>query len=225
MAKSALRLEAVRLRRQGVSVKEIARKLNIAKSTASLWVRDVILTIEQLETLRQNSITGRERGRLINSLKQKQARILRLENENKAGSDLFSRITPSELHVAGLCLYWAEGSKKQRRVELCNSDPQMIKFFITWLVKIYQIPLNELRCHVGINIAHKFRENQVKNYWSKTTGIPLVNFNKTSLKLYPLRKKYEHFSDHYGTLAVKIIKPARIYYKIMGQIHGLSLAT
>jgi transposase len=48
--------EAQRLRREeGLSVREIQRRLNVAKSSVSLWVRDVPLTAEQLERLRRSN--------------------------------------------------------------------------------------------------------------------------------------------------------------------------
>lgn len=225
MAKSQLRLEAVALRKQGISVKEIAKKLGVSKSTASLWVRDVILSVEQLENLRKQSIKGTERGRLINAFRQKHARLSKIEHEKELGVQEFKTLSSNELKTAGLSLYWAEGDKKNRRIKLANSDPQMIKFHINWLEKIYRIPVDELSCQVGINEAHQHRDQEVREFWSQYTGIPLKNFTKTSFKKFPLRKVYENFNNHHGTLAVTVRRSARIYYKIMGQIHGLSLAT
>lgn len=222
MAKSALRLKAIKLRKQGKSVRDIAEKLGVVKSTASLWVRDVILTIEQAEKLNANLIAGGRKGRLISALLQKKRRLERINTENKRGEEQFPTLTLRELQIAGLCLYWAEGSKKSRTIVLCNSDPNIILVFIKWLQLIYGIKLNELKCAVGINEAHRSRENVVKKYWSITTGIPLSNFTKTSFKKYPLRKLYDNFNEHMGTLAVKLLKPGKIYYRVLGEIHGLS---
>ena len=76
MAKTIQKEIALKLRAKGESVNVIARKVGVSKSTASLWVKDVILTIEQLESLRQNSIKGSERGRIKGAFMQKQRRIL-----------------------------------------------------------------------------------------------------------------------------------------------------
>ncbi len=64
MAKTQQKIKARELRRKGVSVKTIATELGVAKSTVSLWVRDIILTVEQLEKIRRNWIVGTELGRL-----------------------------------------------------------------------------------------------------------------------------------------------------------------
>lgn len=68
MAKPLLRIKARKLREKGESVNKIAEKLGVSKSTASYWVRDIILSLNQLEKLRSNSLKGAERGRLKGSL-------------------------------------------------------------------------------------------------------------------------------------------------------------
>ncbi len=225
MAKSAQRLEAINLRKQGESVRDISKKVGVAKSTVSLWTRDIILSVDQLEKLRQKRLIGQEKGSLLGALKQKNARLLKAKIYKTQGELEFKVLTPREVLIAGLSLYWAEGSKKQRRIELCNSDAQMIKFFLHWLKTSYDIPIEEISCYVGINEAHKKREADVRKYWSDQTGIPLSNFAKTSFKKYPLKKVFENFNEHFGTLSVKVKSPARIFYKIIGQIHGISMAT
>ncbi len=226
MAKSLLRLEAIRLRQQGESVRNIASKLGVAKSSASLWTRHIILSVEQLENLTKNSLKGGELGRIRGALSQKASRLKRIEYANQKGAESIGNLSVRELDIVGTCLYWAEGSKRNRQIKLCNSDPKMILLFIKWLSIIYNIPISELYCQVGINEAHKDRDTLVKTYWSKITSIPLENFNKTSLKKYPLKKMYENFEEHYGTLSVNVNRPARIFYQILGKIHAISnLAT
>ena len=222
MAKSALRLEAIRLRKQGKSVQEIAKKIGVARSTTSLWTRDVPLTAKQVERLKQNLIHGGELGRLKGSQSQKNARLTLIEKYNQKGKIYIGSISNRELDIAGLCIYWSEGSKKNRRVELCNSDPKLIQLFINWLKKIYKIDSSELKCYVGINDAHRSRENIVKEYWSNITKIPLTNFTKTSFKKYPLKKEFSNFNEHFGTLSVRVPRPARIFYQILGKIHAIS---
>ena len=224
MAKSLLRLEARKLRKKGVSVKKIAQYLKVAKSSASVWTRDIILTVEQLENLRKSSLEGAERGRLKSSLLQKERWTKNMEEFKKIGIANIGKLTDREFLIAGLALYWGEGYKKGRRLQFCNSDPKMIKFLILWLQRCFSIDNLEIRCRVGINYIHNKRENIVKEYWSKTTDIPLVQFTKTSFKKVQNKKIYANFNDHYGTLSVEITQPARFYGKIIGLIEGLSVS-
>lgn len=222
MAKSLLRLKARKLRKRGISVKKIAQTLGISKSTASEWVRDVILTVEQLETLRQASLKGGELGRIKGAFVQKQRRIRLIEDLKKLGIEQLSGLASREFMVAGLALYWGEGNRKSNRgVSFCNSDPRMVKFFIRWLTDCFGVAIHELRCRVGINLIHHKRDKIVKEYWSEVTNIPLEQFRNTSFKRVKNKKVYENFNEHYGTLTVEVAKSRVLYYKVLGLIEGL----
>ena len=58
------KLEARRLRKEeGLSLKEIAEKVGVAKSSVSLWVRDIELSDEQLAVLIERSCHYKDNGR------------------------------------------------------------------------------------------------------------------------------------------------------------------
>lgn len=221
MAKSLLRIKARQMRAKGKSVKEIARKLNISKSTVSLWVRDIILSVEQIEQLRKRALKGAELGRFRGALIQKRRRLKLLDDSRQEGIKKLKNLTDREFLIAGVALYWAEGSRKTQSVEFCNADPKLIKFMVDWSRKNFGIEIADLKAVVGINEIHRQRENVVKEYWSKVSGIPLTQFCKTSFKKVKNQKVYENFNEHYGTLRVRILKASRFYYKIMGLIEGL----
>jgi len=224
MAKYLLRQKARMLRRKGISVKRIAFSLGVSKGTASIWVRDIILSVEQLESLRKLSIAGAERGRLKSAFLQKERWNKKREEARKDGVKAIGNLTDRELLIAGIALYWAEGCRKTRVVEFCNSDPTMVQFLLLWLKKCFLVNLEDVRCTVGINEIHKEREQKVKDYWADISGIPLTQFMKTSFKKAQNKKVYENFNDHYGTLSVHIVQPSRFYVKILGLIDGLASA-
>ena len=225
MAKSLERIKARELRKQGISVRIIAKVLHVSKSTASLWVRDIILSLAQLEKLRQQNIKGGEKGRILGALKQKRDRLERIQKGIRKGKRIFfHKFTSRELLIAGTALYWAEGTKKSREVTFCNSDNKLINFMIHWLLRYFHIKRERIRCAVGINEIHREREEYVKNYWSKVTHIPLSQFTKTSFKKVTNKKIYENFENHFGTLTVKLARPGQIYYDILGFIEGMALA-
>lgn len=224
MAKSLLRLEARKLRKIGVSVRKISQTLHVSKDSASRWTRDIILTVEQLESLRQSSLKGAELGRLRSALLQKHRRLDYIEGAKKEGIKILSKLSEKELLIAGLAIYWGEGCRKEHGVELCNSDPAMIKFFITWLRKCFDISIDRLWCRIGINETHSMREPLVREYWSRITGVPLSQFNNTSFKRIINKKVYENFNEHYGTLTVRVTKPGNLYHDIMGLVSALPMA-
>lgn len=225
MAKYELRLKARELRKKGVSVKQIAEELKVAKSSASIWVRDIILSIDQLEVLRESSLMGAERGRLKSALLQKARWNTRLEEHRKLGAETIGRLNDRELLIAGLALYWGEGSKKHRSVQFCNSDPKVIQFLLIWLKRCFLVESSDIYCTVGINEIHLKRDTLVKDFWSNITGIPLDQFRKTSFKKVVNKKVYDNFDSHYGTLSIKVRQPSRFYGKIIGLIEGLAEGT
>ncbi len=89
-----------------------------------------------------------------------------------------------ELMIAGIMLYWAEGSKIKKQegvvcgktVDFTNSDPTMIRLFLSFLRKICRVDERRLRiylyCYANQDVVH------LKNYWSKLTKIPLSQFTK-----------------------------------------------
>lgn len=225
MAKYLLRIKARELRFQGLSIKDIASQLEVAKSSVSYWVRDINLTAEQLEILKKSELSGWEKGRLKSRQIKRENREAMLLAFTQYGIKQFSHLKKREFFIAGLALYWAEGGKssKNRRVEFCNSDPRMVKFLILWLKECFEVESMDLRAVVGINEIHYQREQIVKEYWSKISGIPLGQFRKTSFKKVKNKKVYDNFDQHFGTLSVLVAKSTNLYYRIMGQIQGLAL--
>lgn len=221
MAKSLLRLQARELRKQGVSVREIEKQLGVSRGSVSLWVRDMVLTIEQAEALKQKELKGAELGRQRGSLVLKNRRLTAIESARKLGIQTLERLTEKELLISGLALYWGEGSKRLGRPEICNSDPTLIKFLLLWFKECFNIAPNQITCYIGINEMHRSREHIVKKYWSELTGIPEENFRKTSFKQAKPHKIYENFDQHFGTLALRPQKSTYLHYKIMGLIEGL----
>ncbi len=97
-------------------------------------------------------------------------------------------LTPKEekLKIAGIMLYWAEGSKNLARqnrgatVDLANSDPLMIQLFLEFLRKICGIDKKRLRillyCYANQDIK------ALKRYWHKVTKISLNQFIKSYVR-------------------------------------------
>jgi orotate phosphoribosyltransferase-like protein len=48
--------KAIKLRKNGYSLKEISEKLNIAKSTASVWLRNIKLTQKAKKRLKKRKL-------------------------------------------------------------------------------------------------------------------------------------------------------------------------
>ena len=168
---------AKKLRKNGLSLNEIKRKLNVSKSSVSLWVRDIILTHKQRQKLSKKGV-GKE---VI-----EKRRETRLKRENhrrqiivdKAKSEI-SKLSKKELWLGGISLYWGEGSKTIRSgVQFSNADPRAIKFMMLFFKKCCKVPKKKFRGHIFLH-SH-LNDNKAKRYWHYISGIPLSQFYKTS---------------------------------------------
>jgi len=86
-------------------------------------------------------------------------------------------LTKDGLFIAGITLYWAEGSKTtDGTVDFANSDPKMVKLFLRYLRECCRVAEDKLRillyCYANQDIE------KLKNYWSKVTKIPVNQFTK-----------------------------------------------
>lgn len=221
MAKSILKIKAQKLRRGGCSIKSIEKQLLVSRSTISRWCEDIILSREQVKRLLANKNLGLRKAQLIGSQVLKNRRLNKIEEYHKEGLRRFNKLTEQEFYTAGLALYLAEGSKKDRRIMFTNSDPKIIKFMLKWFRKFYGIKKVQTVFSVSINITHHEREVVVRGFWSKYLDVPLSQFRKTKLVKTRHKKIYENHNNYYGTLTFSVLKSSDLCYKILGQMDGL----
>lgn len=224
MAKSKEKNKAIELRRKGESIKDIAKRIGIAKSTVSLWCRDIRLTPKQIQRLHKKMIRGGYKGRIKGARMQYERRLKKIKTWEKKGIKKIGRLSDRDILVIIIALYWGEGARKTRGVKFSNSDPEMIKFVIKCFRKVWKVDKNRFVAYIGINKIHKNRVKEVESYWSRVTKIPREQFTKTTLIKAKNKKNYKDFPIHYGTLTIKVKKSSELYYEIKGLIEGLTKA-
>jgi hypothetical protein len=94
------------------------------------------------------------------------------------------------LKVVGSILWWAEGSKSRHDkrwkkavsypIEITNTDPAIIKLFLSYITEIVCIPEDKIRVQVQVHANDDVQ--QLEKFWSHTTGIPISRFNKTIIR-------------------------------------------
>jgi len=90
-----------------------------------------------------------------------------------------------KLKIAGIMLYWTEGSKPNptnriRTVDFANSNPRMIRLFLRFLRQICGIDESRLRLYLYC-YANQNPET-LKRYWHRVTNIPLTQFTKPYIR-------------------------------------------
>jgi hypothetical protein len=158
--------QARQLRRTGLPLAEIAAHLGVAKSSVSLWVRDV-----EFSSLPR---PPRGRRRDPNALqRRRRAEIDRLVEDGRAR---IGRLSEREFLVAGVALYAGEGAKRDGAVKFANSDPRMITFYCAWLRRFFEI--DEARLRVRLYLHEGLDLDASVAFWSELTGIPRSQFQK-----------------------------------------------
>jgi hypothetical protein len=134
-AKDDLRERARELRTQGLDLEKIAAALGVAKSSVSLWVRDLARPARlSYEECRKRAAEGAHRYWAA----ERPARAAARATTCAAAAAQIGTLTDRELLIAGAIAYWCEGGKSKPhrpsdRVVFTNSDPSLIRFFLRFL--------------------------------------------------------------------------------------------
>lgn len=173
------KLRAISLREKGYSLNEIVNKLDVAKSSVSLWVRNVALT----NKARNRLLTKIRLGQLVaaENARRKTQEVLK-EHFSEALRNLSSlRINRISAKTFCSLLYCCEGAKSlYSGVQFTNSDPQLVKTFLNLLRQSFDINEEKFRVCVHLHDYHN-KYKQIK-FWSEITGIDHNQFIKPFYK-------------------------------------------
>ena len=184
--KKALQLKAKKLRLKGYSVKELHKILGVSKSTISAWIQGVELPEKAQVRLRQNYTNGQLASQRTIKEKTRQKNI----EADHFSENLFSKIILDKEFQTILCamIYLCEGNKALKSlVVFTNSDPNLISTFLFLFRNAFDLDENKFRVLMHLHRYHN--EKVQKEFWSKVTKIPKVQFHKTYSK--PSNEKYK----------------------------------
>ncbi|MDO8436131.1 MAG: hypothetical protein Q7S82_01955 [bacterium] len=184
---------AIKLRRKGKSIRNIEKTLNINRSTLSGWLRNIELTNEQKTQLHQKWLTALIRARLKAAEINRNAKIERIRKIKQGVGELMSRIeinkTWGELIFS--IFYLAEGTKKENAIVIANSNPEVLKSFLTLFRYLYKP--NELKFRCCLHLRKDQSNEQSKNYWSETLKISESQFYKTQFDKRTIKSTYKNY--------------------------------
>jgi len=159
------------LRRLGWSYGEIREVIPVPKGTLSSWCRQVRLDADQVAALKARGASApRDTGR---------RRRLEIEALRSHASLVGRSLADDPFWTAGVALYWAEGSKTSRRLQLSNADPAALRLFIAWAGEyLHPSPMWILSLHL-----HEGNDDdQAKRFWREELRLPYADFTKTYIK-------------------------------------------
>ncbi|OQD56130.1 hypothetical protein BM536_014440 [Streptomyces phaeoluteigriseus] len=218
-AKDDLREKARELRQQGWTYNRIQAELGCSKSSVSLWVRD---------------LSSPERPRPTDTSAARRGAQRAVENRTMAQEALTAQacaeigpMTPREFFLVGVGLYWSEGAKAKpgsnRRVIFVNSDPDMIRVFVSWLDLLGVEPE---RRRFSVAIHESADVPAAEAFWADQVGIEVDDLLKTSLKKHNPKTNRTNVGDTYhGCLRVAVLKSADLHRRVEGWWKGIAAGT
>jgi hypothetical protein len=194
--------EARRLRKEeGLPIKEIAGRVQVAVSTVSLWVRDVELTDDQRAALdARNPI----RNAQVNGTAVRRSRC----RETRIAAQLHGRQLAREgrpLHLQGCMLYWAEGHKRRNVAVLTNSDPDLLDRFCRFLRECYDVPDERLALSVNCFLGNGLGIEEIHSWWLSRLQLPRESLRQPAInRLSSASRRLKGHILPYGTARLAV---------------------
>ncbi|MEV6672905.1 hypothetical protein [Streptomyces sp. NPDC051162] len=215
-AKTEQQARARELRLAGRTYDEIVAELGVAKSSVSLWVRDLPKPQKTAEQMHAMSEARWEPYR--------KARDLARQQTKEAAVREIGQMTDRELFLVGVGLYWSEGSKckahrPQEVTTFINSDPGMIRVCLAWL-KLLHVEPERLRYRVMIHESADVAG--AEKFWADLVGVDATSLDKTTLKKHNPKTVRKNIGEDYrGCLVVRVREGADLYRRIEGWWCGI----
>ncbi|MEV8559845.1 hypothetical protein AB0478_26030 [Streptomyces sp. NPDC051917] len=217
-AKDDLRAKARELRLQGWTYDQIEAELGCSRSSVSLWVRDLPRPEPRYTPEEQRALMreGLARRRATEREKREETKVAALRE--------ISELTDRDLFMAGIALYWAEGSKskpydRRERAIFVNSEPGVIKTYLAWL-DLLEVGRERLTFRLlihesaDVEAAHRF--------WAAVADVDASIFAKPTLKKHnPKTVRKNTGDDYHGCLVIGVARSAHLYNRIEGWWKGI----
>lgn len=182
-----------------MSYSQIKKIIGVSKSTLSSWLRNYPFSKERIAELQDHNQRRIERFRKTMRKKRRK----RLAKIYKSQKKYLLPFNDREFFIAGLLLYWGEGTKSRKcGLAITNTDPAVSKFFIAWLEKSLFVPRHKIKIEL-----HLYNDMNIKEeiqYWSKILKIPLKQFNRPYVKKTSSTRISHKGSFGHGTCKVTI---------------------
>ena len=221
--KQGLKERATMLRKEGKSYADILRSVPVAKSTLSLWLRNVGLSKRQQQTLSARKLESAKRG----AYKRKENRITQTkELVTKAKNDIHA-LSDYELLLVGAALYQAEGSKEKEGqpgigLLFSNSDPAMHRVVLAWYGRILHVPAGEITYELYVHQQAVERLEEIRAFWAAELNLPV---NKLTRVYYKKDKKGTSRKNvgnvYYGLLRTRVSKSSTLNRRTVGWAMGI----
>lgn len=211
---------AIALRREGYSYSEILKKIPVAKSTLSLWLRSVGLSKRQKQTLSEKKLAGMRKG----WIRVHENKVKRVADIKDAARKEIAKYINNPLWLAGLILYWGEGAKEKSwgpgtALKFTNMDIATHRIFIKWVREFGGYSSEDFKYEIYIHDTGDIEK--AKQFWAEQLGVQPDIF-RIYTKHAAIKTKRKNIGREYnGVLRICILKSIDFNRRIAGWTEGV----
>jgi len=191
------------LRAGGRTMLDIANELGVAKSSVSLWVRDVPFE----PRARRTPVDRRPHPQHV-------AKVAEIAECDRIGLERIGRLSDEAFLAAGAALYAGEGAKGS--LLFANTNADMVAFFCAWLRRFFSV--DESRLRVRVYLHEGLDLDAAEAFWADVTNLPRSQFRAPyRAKADPSIRsnKHEHGCVYVGYWC------SRTHREVMGVVRAL----
>ena len=213
---------AIAMRREGKTYGEILAAIPVAKSTLSLWLREVGLSKEQMQNITAKRIAAQKKGARIRH----QMAVEKRDGIYESSREQIGELTEREVWLLAMMAYWAEGSKERAKagsqVRFGNMDPRMIRVFLYWLMTVQRMSLSNLKFEIYVHENNKHRVQVVREFWSRELNLPLSSLEIVRFKTHKIKTNRKNIGNlYYGLIQVTVMASSTLTRQLEGWVQGI----
>ena len=187
------------LRRTGHSLPEIRKIVGRGSSTVYKIIKDVVVVEPYASVLRK---------------KQGGSKLRSVNHWNQAAQDAqrrIGKISHRDRMLVLAALYWGEGNKTE--LNLINSDPELVRVFITCL---RDIGIKSENLRVSLRLYEDIPRGKASLFWSNIVSVPVSRFGRIDVLKGNKKGKLE-----YGMCRVRVRRGGPYFKLIMSMIKSI----
>lgn len=214
--KSEKRLLAEELRHEhGYSYNEISEQIGVSKSTLSNWLKHISLTTEQEQRIQQR-IENNQSAFVANARQTNQKRFQKAREQAFQKGAVIASLVPDNdaVHELALAmLYLGEGDKTGNRVQIANTDPDVLRYFLSAVEGLYQIDRSKMSLRINLIEAARPLESRMIEWWAEQLDCSIRQFQKTQ---FDQRSKHTKITDDYHGVCSITYNDTYLYERLKG---------
>lgn len=214
--KSEKRLLAEKLRKElGYSYSEISERTGVSKGTLSHWLKHIALTLEQEQRIQQrvedNQSAFVSQAREINQRRFKAAR----RDAFQSGVESIANLSMNnEVHELALAmLYLGEGDKTGNRVQIANTNSDVLQYFLWAVETVYGIDRADMTLRLNLVEIARPHESRMKTWWANQLSCSLSQFIKTQ---FDQRSQASELTGDYHGVCTITYNDTYLYERLVG---------